>query len=201
MNKEALIDSLRKQGINENIINAFFKVKREDFIPEKFIGYSYDDITLPLEDGSTISQPSTIALMLNLLEPKQGQKILEIGSGSGYALGLISEIIKDGKVYGIELNKNLAISSRKVLSDNSIVEILNKDGSEGLPKFAPFDRILISASCSDMRIPSNIAEQLTENGIMVAAVKQSIVQFKKENGKMHEKEYHGFLFVPLRTQE
>ena len=126
--KEKLIDSLKKKGFSSLIINAFEKVTREEFLPDNVAAYAYDDIALPIEDGSTISQPSTIAFMLSLLDPKQNQKVLEIGSGSGYALALISEIIKNGKIYGLEINQRLAVKSKKTLSSNSLVEILNRSG-------------------------------------------------------------------------
>ena len=199
MTKEELIDSLRKKGLSEDILKAFSKVRREDFVPERVVGYAYEDIALPVEDGSTISQPSTITFMLSLLELKQSQKILEIGSGSGYVLALISEIIKDGKVYGIERLKDLAIKSKKILSNDSNVEIIIRNGFNGLPEFAPYDRILISAAADEL--PRRLYPQLKDPGIMVAAVKQSIFQVRKENGVISEKEFPGFAFVPLVKNE
>lgn len=197
MNKEELLISLRKKGLSESIIDAFNKVKREDFVPEHLIGYAYEDIALPVMEGSTLSQPSTVAFMLNLLDAKNNQKILEIGSGSGYVLALLSEINPNGKIYGIEILKELAIQSRNYLKDKQNVEIIMRDGSEGLGEFAPYDRILISASCPE--VPTHLLQQLKEDGILVAAVKQSIFQIKKEkNGETLEKEFPGFAFVPLR---
>jgi len=195
MDNSRLIELLRVKGFPEQIINAFAKVKRENFVPENLVAYSYEDMALPLEDGSTISQPSTIAFMLSLLELKQGQKILEIGSGSGYVLALISEIIKEGKIYGVEIIQRLAIKSKNLLQKDSNIEILNKDASKGLPEFAPYDRILISASCPE--IPYFLINQLKPNGIIVAAVKQSIVQIKREGNNFTVKEFPGFSFVPL----
>jgi len=193
--KELLLETLRKKGTPEPIIAAFDKIKRENFVPEHLIGYAYDDMALPVEEGSTLSQPSTVAFMLSLLEPKPESRILEIGSGSGYVLALLSEIASQGKVYGIEILKSLAVVSKSRLADKANVEIFNRDGSNGLPEFAPYDRILISASCPE--IPKNLLEQLKDPGIMVAAVKQSIIQIKKENGLVIEKEFPGFAFVPL----
>lgn len=201
MEKQLLIESLRKQGFSEEILKAFDKVKRECFVPDNLIGYSYDDIALPIEEGSTISQPSTIALMLSLLDLHQNQKIMEIGSGSGYVLALISEIIKNGKVYGLEINKRLAIISKKILENNSNIEIINRSGEQGLADLAPFDRIIVSASCPDMRIPFNLLEQLSDPGILVCPVKQSIFQIKKINGKIERKEFPGFAFVNMMTSE
>lgn len=195
MNKEELLDYLRKKGFSENIISAFKEVKREDFVPPHLIGYAYEDIALPVMDGSTLSQPSTIAFMLNLLELKEGSKVLEIGSGSGYALALLSEIAKNGKVYGLEIIRELAISSKEYLKDKSNVEIINRNGYQGLPEFAPYDRILVSASCAE--VPRNLIRQLKDDGILVAAVRQSIFQIKKLKGETIEKEFPGFAFVPL----
>jgi protein-L-isoaspartate(D-aspartate) O-methyltransferase len=199
MNKDAIISQLKKQGFSEKIIDAFSKVKRENFIPDRFAGYAYEDMALPIEEGTTISQPSTIAFMLNLLDLKQNQKILEIGSGTGYALALMSEIIKDGRIYGIELNKHLAVKSKKLLSNDSNIEVLSMNGFNGLPQFAPFDRILISATSSVK--PTHLYSQLSDSGIIVFPVKQSIFQIKKENGKITEKEFPGFVFVPLLRDE
>lgn len=195
MDKEELIKSLRQKGFPEGILAAFAKVKRESFVPENLKAYSYEDIPLPIGHNQTISQPFTIAFMLNLLELKQGQRILEIGAGSGYVLALISEIVKDGKIYGVELIKELAIKSKKLLASDSNIVIINKSGFNGLKEFAPFDRILISAAAKE--VPRHLLEQLKDPGILVTPVKQSILQLKKENNKIIEKEFPGFVFVPL----
>jgi protein-L-isoaspartate(D-aspartate) O-methyltransferase len=197
VNKDELLASLRKKGVSESILAAFDKVKREDFVPEHLVGYAYEDIALPVMDGSTLSQPSTVAFMLDLLNPSDGQKILEIGSGSGYVLALLAEINKKGKVFGLEIIKELGISSRTYLGAKENVEVIIRDGSNGLPEFAPYDRILISAAAPE--VPKHLLSQLTENGILVAAVKQSIIQIKKEHGQTTEKEVPGFAFVPLVT--
>jgi protein-L-isoaspartate(D-aspartate) O-methyltransferase len=198
MKKQDLLDSLGKKGFPNEIVKSFDNVRREDFIPEGLEHYAYEDLALPLGDGSTISQPYTIAFMLSLLELKQGQKILEIGSGSGYVLALISEAIKDGKVYGIEINKTLAIKSKKQLENYPTIQIFNRSGFSGLPDLAPFDRILISASCPDMRVPYNLLEQLKDDGILVAPIKTSIFKIKKTPEKTIKEEHPGFTFVPLR---
>lgn len=201
MQKDELIESLKKQGISDKVVSAFANVKREDFVPHSLIGFAYEDFSLPIETGATISQPSTSAFMISLLELEKGNKVLEVGSGSGYSLALISNIIEEGEIYGVEITKRLAVKSSETLSIDKKIKIYNKDGREGLQKFAPYDRILVSASCEDMRIPYNLAEQLKEGGIMVCAVKQSIFQIKKTAGKLIEKEFPGFVFVPLRDEE
>ena len=200
MNKSALLQKLKYHNFPQKILDAFAQVRREDFIPDRLAPYAYEDLALPLADGSTISQPYTIAFMLNLLSLEEGQKILEIGSGSGYALALISAIIKKGKIYGIEINKTLAISSKKLLANYPNISIFNKSGFVGLTELAPFDRILISASFKDMRIPYNLLDQLAENGIMIAPVKSSIFKLTKKENKIEKEEFPGFSFVPFKEE-
>src|SRR3989338_8202042 len=101
MEKPELIKYLR-ENFQSKIADAFQKVRREDFLPEHLKPYAYENMALPLEEGSSLSQPKTIAFMIELLELTPNQKILEIGSGSGYVLALLSELIKEGKIYGME---------------------------------------------------------------------------------------------------
>jgi protein-L-isoaspartate(D-aspartate) O-methyltransferase len=193
--KNSLIEYLKSEKFDIKILNAFSIVKRENFLPEGLRDYAYIDQPLPIGDGVTISQPYTIAFMLNLLELKNNQKILEIGSGSGYVLGLISKISKKSKIYGIERIKRLVNLSRKRLDKSKNIKIEYADGTNGLKKYAPYDRILISASCK--KIPANLFNQLKDGGIIVTSVKQSIIQIKKLGKKKIIKEYPGFVFVPL----
>ncbi|MBI2628775.1 protein-L-isoaspartate O-methyltransferase [Candidatus Pacearchaeota archaeon] len=201
MKKQALLASLKKQRFNKKIIEAFNKVKRENFISEEFKEYTYEDITLSIGFGQTISQPFTIAFMLNLLEldkltKNNKLKILEIGSGSGYVLALISELVnKNSEIYGIERVKEIAEKSQDVLKEHKNIVVIHRNGFNGLKEKAPFDRILISAACP--RIPRQLFEQLNENGILVASVKNSVFQFKKQKNTIITKEFPGFVFVPL----
>jgi protein-L-isoaspartate(D-aspartate) O-methyltransferase len=195
MDKKQLIDSLKREGFSENILNAFSKIKREDFILKTFISSAYLDEPLPIGNGQTISQPYTIAFMLTLLELYDNQTILEVGSGSGYVLALINEISKNAKIYGIERIKELAEISKKVLKNKKNIEIFNSDGAKGLKEKAPFDRILVSASSKE--IPQKLLSQLKYNGILVCVVKNSIVVAKRKCGGNKITEYPGFIFVPL----
>lgn len=197
MEKSELIENLRKQYFSEKILKAFEKVPREKFVQEQLKQFSYEDIALPLEEDATISQPYTIAFMLNLMELKKGQKILEIGSGSGYVLALLSEIT-NGEIYGVEIIKSLTEKSKQILNESGYkkIKIYNKNGYEGLKEKSPFDRILISAT-SD-KIPEHLISQLKNNGIIVAPVGNSILQIKKENEKIKIKKFEGFIFVPLK---
>ena len=201
MDKIQLLKSLKQEGFSKEILNAFSKVKREKFIPENLKTKAYDDNALPIEDGQTISQPYTIAKMLELLSLKKAQKVLEIGSGCGYVLALISNIVGNhGKAYGIEIIKNLANKSMVNLSDYSNIIVYNKNGSDGLLEKSPFDRIIISAALEE--IPEKIIEQLSDNGIIVAPIgsqyEQTLTSFQKVNGILEmREEIPGFVFVPF----
>ena len=199
--KQFLLESLKKKGFSKEILQVFSKVKREDFIPDKIKEYAYEDISLPIGDSQTISQPYTIAMMFSLLELKKGQKILEIGSGCGYVLALLSEIVgKKGEIYGVEIIKELAEKSKRNLKEYKNIKVYNKNGRFGLKEKVLFDRILISARSRE--IPEKLVSQLKNNGIIVAPLGNSYVQsltsFKKIKGKLKlKKEIQGFVFVPL----
>jgi len=199
MNKSQLIENLKAQGFSKEITEAFSKVQRENFIPKKLRLLAYEDTALPLEKGATISQPTTIAFMLTLLEPKPKQKILEIGSGCGYVLALLSNISQQSKLYGIEIIQELAKKSKTYLKNYKNITIFSQDGSNGLPAKSPFDRILISASAKTL--PKHLYKQLSPNGILVTPVNNSIYQIKKQDNKITEREYPGFIFVPLKTTQ
>jgi len=201
MNKLQLLDSLKKHGFSDEILRAFEKVRREKFISSEIEAYAYEDNALPIGKKQTISQPYTVAVMLNLLELKSGQKILEIGSGSGYVLALLSEIAGNlGEVFGIEIIESLAENSKKSLKEEKCknVQVYNKDGAFGLQEHAPFDRILISAACEE--VPGALLKQLKNNGILVVPIggeyEQTITAIKKENNKYITKnKIQGFRFV------
>ena len=201
LQKKILIESLRQRGFSEKILKSFSKVKRENFIPKEEKEYSYEDTALPIGFKQTISQPYTIAMMLSLLELKKGQKVLEIGSGCGYVLSLISELTGEkGKIFGIEIIKELIEMSKKNLKECRNVKIYNRNGRLGLREKAPFDRILISAANNEISEP--LIRQLKNNGIIVAPLgsrfEQSLIAFKKIKGKLKiKKEIPGFIFVPL----
>lgn len=199
MKKHELLFYLKKRGFSESIIKAFENVKREEFVPDNLRDYAYDDNALEIGHGQTISQPSTIAFMLFLLELKESpnQKILEIGSGSGYVLALLNEITKAGEIYGIEIKKPLAESSSSLLSKHANILIISRSGFSGLPEKAPFDRILISASAPSLSIAVKLSGQLKDNGVLVSPVQNSIFQMKKYGDNIKMREYESFAFVPL----
>ena len=195
MNKERLITSLRDKGVPARIVEAFKKVKRENFVPEGYKEYAYEDEPIPLGDGQTISQPYTIAFVLNLLNLEDNLKILEVGSGSGYVLALINQISKNSEIYGIELIEKLVEDSKKILNKNENIHIIFGNGIKGLKEEAPFDRILISASSNE--ISQKILEQLTVGGTMVCVINHSITVIEKKPEGNRITEHPGFSFVPL----
>lgn len=206
MIKKELIDNLKFKGFEESIINAFSKVKRENFIPSKLRKYAYNDEALPIGEGQTISQPYTIATMLSMLDLKEGQKVLEIGSGSGYVLALVSEIVgKKGKVFGVEKNRELARKSKSNLkSYTKNIKVYFKNGYNGLKEHASYDRIIISAACNE--IPKPLIKQLKKDSIVLAPIgnkfQQSLTTYKKiDNQLVFQDEISGFQFVPFLEKD
>ena len=201
MDKTHLLASLRKQGISEKTISAFAAVEREHFITQMMKFLAYEDNALPIGHGQTISQPYTIAVMLDLLHLKKDQKVLEVGCGSGYVLALISEMVgENGKVYGLDVIRDLIERSRKSLSRYKNVQALYGDGRFGMYEKAPFDRILISAAITS--IPDDLLAQLKDEGILVAPLgsdtMQTLVAFKKsKEGLSIVGQIPGFVFVPF----
>ena len=201
--KESLISSLITEGYlkTPEIIDAFRTIAREDFVPEELRQEAYGNYPLPIGEGQTISQPLTVAFLLELLEPRAGNKILDIGAGSGWTTALLAYIVGEkGKVFGIERIQKLCELGRKNLAkyfDESRTKIICGDGTKGLPEKAPFDKILTGAAAS-RDIPQAWREQLKVGGRIVAPVGGSIwLYVKKSETELEEKEFPGFVFVPL----
>jgi len=197
-----LIEKLISAGYlkTPEIIEAFYKIDRVDFVPEKLKYEAYTNAPLPIGYGQTISQPLTVAFMLELLQPKSGHKILDIGSGSGWQSSLLACITGDeGRVIAIERILELSEfgkeNARKYNFKN--LKFIVGDGSRGYKKEAPYDRIVVAAAAFD-KIPEELKKQLKINGRLVIPVKNSIwLLIKKEENKFEEKEFPGFVFVPL----
>ena len=200
----ALVDDLIKEGWlkTPQIIEAFRKIKRADFMPENMKDSAEVDEAMPIGQGQTISQPKVVAFMLELLEPKAGEKILDVGSGSGWTSALLSEIVGDkGRVVSLELIPELKEFGEKNAAKYGFVEkgtaqFICCDGSKGYEEESPFDKILASAAAR--RVPEAWKKQLKVGGRIVAPINSSIFLFvKKSENEMEEKEYPGFIFVPL----
>ena len=204
-----LIEELIKDGYLKTpaIIDAFRKIKREDFVLPEDEKYVSVNAPLAIGHGQTISQPLTVAFMLELLGPKAGDNILDVGSGSGWTPALLSHIVgQQGKVYAIEIVPELKkFGEENTAKYNFIKRGITKffcvNGREGLLEFAPFDKILVSAASAD--IPAKLLEQLKVGGRLVIPIgrqyeSQDIAAIDKEGkDKFKEKKFPGFVFVPL----
>ncbi|MBI2458995.1 MAG: protein-L-isoaspartate(D-aspartate) O-methyltransferase [Parcubacteria group bacterium] len=189
------------------IISAFRKIKRQDFIRPAEAGRAEINAPLNIGYGQTISQPATVAFMLEKLQPEPGEKILDVGAGSGWTAALLAEAVGDrGRVYGLERIKELrdfaaANVNKYGFIKKGIVQIICTDGYKGLPELAPFDKILVSAAAEE--IPDELLKQLKIGGRLVLPLgkksqAQSIIVIEKfAEGEFKIKEYPGFIFVPL----
>jgi protein-L-isoaspartate(D-aspartate) O-methyltransferase len=197
---------IESRGItNPAILDAFRSVPREAFVDEKYGRWAYDDNPLPIEAGQTISQPYIVALMIDAAGIKPGDKVLEVGAGSGYAAAIMSRIASF--VVGIERQHGLAESARARLRslgyDN--VKIVEGDGTRGCPDESPFDAILAAASGS--HIPNQLIDQLSQNGILVMPVGrptdvQKLVRVtRREDGSVRQTDLGEVRFVPLIGEE
>jgi len=222
MSNEELINNLVLDGYlkTPRIIQALRKIDRADFMPEKYKNSAYVNEPLPIGENQTISQPLTVAFMLELLEPKAGEKILDIGAGSGWQSALLAYIVSQppisessqhlsassphesaGCVVAVERILKLKALAEKNISkygftSRGIVKVIWKNATGGVPEEAPFDKIIAAASAE--AIPEAWKSQLKVGGRLVAPVKNSIVVLDKvSETEFKEKEYYGFSFVPL----
>lgn len=182
---------------SSNIIEAFNNVDRADFVLDPVAPDVYEDYPLQIGHGQTISQPTTVAMMLEMLSPQKGDKILDIGSGSGWTTTLLSFIVGEkGSVTGLERVSELVKFGAKNLKKYSFknAKIIQSSNRLGLV-CEKFDRILVSAAANEF--PSKLAEQLKHGGKLVIPVKNSIYQITKADDKLEGVEHYGFSFVPL----
>lgn len=204
--RRKLAMALKEKGItSERVLEAIETVPRHFFIDSSFMEYAYEDKSFPIGSGQTISQPYTVAFMTSLLEPGPGQKVLEVGTGSGYQASVLCHI--GTKVFTIERQKNLYIRTKELIGRKEFLEFLKTrprffygDGYKGLPAFAPFDRIIVTAAAP--YIPDDLTGQLAPGGIMVIPVGEGDTQImhrlvRQTDGGIN-KEIHGtFRFVPM----
>jgi len=201
---QELIRDLIKTGYLKTpiIIEAFGKIDRKDFVPEEEKDEAYINAPLVIGHGQTISQPLTVAFMLELLQPEEGNRIMEIGAGSGWQTALLSYIVGEaGKIFALEIIPELERFARKNISQYSFIqkgvtELFCLNAVNGLAEQAPFDRIISAASCQE--IPESWKEQLKINGRMVVPVMDAIhLLIKKGENDFEEQKFQGFAFVPF----
>jgi protein-L-isoaspartate(D-aspartate) O-methyltransferase len=202
--RKALVSELQQQGIsNPAVIEAFLSVPREEFVPPDRKSEAYINAPLPIGNNQTISQPYTIALMMELLDPQAGDTILEVGTGSGYQAALLARIVK--QVYTIERISELADRARAVLQrlGYANVTVIIGDGAKGYETKAPYNGIMVTAGAR--QIPASLTNQLAEGGRMVIPVgdfwSHSMVQIIRAGDTFQEQRIPGFMFVPLITDE
>ncbi len=206
-----MVDHLKKQGYIQSleVERAMLKVRREAFLPPSALSNAYEDRPLPIGTSQTISAPHMNAMMCELLALSPGLKLLELGTGSGYHAALCAEILapggelKTGHIYTIERHPNLASKARDALQGEGygdFVMVFVADGTRGCARYAPFDRILVTAAAPFL--PPPLADQLAEGGIIVIPLgklhySQALFTYTKREGKLIEKRVCGVAFVPL----
>jgi len=184
---------------DERVIAAMKKVPRHLFVPEAIQHMAYDDMALSIGEGQTISQPYMVAVMTELLDLKGNEKVLEIGTGSGYQAAILAEL--SSKVYTVERIAELARSAQEKLTSIGYrnIEVKVSDGTLGWPEKSPFDRIIVTAGSP--KIPEPFMEQLADGGIILAPVgdrfSQQLLKVRKTKGTLKEEYHTPCVFVPL----
>jgi protein-L-isoaspartate(D-aspartate) O-methyltransferase len=187
--------------IDKRVESALRNIPRHEFVPESELDYAYNNEPLQIMKNQTISQPGVVTRMTEWLDVKDGQKILEIGTGSGWQSAILSYLVGNGDVYSVERHPELVKFAQENLKKLNVenVHVILGDGSLGYPKESPYDRIIITAACSEIPLP--LLDQLKENGLIIAPVgdsSQSLVLLQKTSkGIIEIKNHSKYVFVPL----
>jgi protein-L-isoaspartate(D-aspartate) O-methyltransferase len=200
---ENLINYWKSTGIvkDKNLLEAFRLVPRGQFIRKEYLPEVYTDHPLPIGSGQTISQPTTVMIMIQALDLRKTDKVLEIGAGSGWCAAIMSKLAK--KVITTEIIPELAEFAKNNIRKAAIknVEVINCDGSHGYKKEAPYDKIMVTAACPE--IPKPLIIQLKDSGILIAPVGsiyygQNMIKLTKKTTGPEEENLGSFVFVPLK---
>lgn len=209
MTHEALIEYLAESGYlkTPRIIKAFSAVDRAHFVTDEYREMAYADTALPIGFGSTISQPATVAFMFEALAPRPGDKILDIGSGSGWTSALLAHITGEkGRVFALEIVEELVERARHTMAVHypelaSRITFLSQNALGGLPNEAPFQKIMAAAALT-RAVPETWKEQLAIGGKIAAPVRNAIVAVERMAGAGYKEEvFPGFIFVPFRYDD
>lgn len=201
--RKQMIDLLRNEGISDDkVLDAMNKIPRHFFIESVFEDTMYQDIAFQIGAGQTISKPSTVAFQTQLLNIKKGEKILEIGTGSGYQTSVLCEL--GAKVYSIERQKSLHLSAKWMLEKLGYrAKLYFGDGYEGLPHFAPFDKIIVT--CGASQLPEKLIQQLEIGGKAVIPVGDDVQKMylltKVSELDIQQEEYGDCQFVPMLSKK
>ena len=185
--------------VEESVLAAMRKVPREEFVPEELRAASYDDRPLPIGYEQTISQPFIVAFMTQQLRPQSGDRVLEIGTGSGYQAAILAELVAE--VYSVEIIEPLAKTAETTLQRLGYknVHVKAGDGYKGWPEHAPFDCVIVT--CAPDHVPKPLVEQLKEGGRMIIPVgslgEQDLYLVEKENGELRQRAVSPVRFVPM----
>ena len=192
---------MEQRCLKTKTLDAFVAIDRKDFVSEDYVEEVYEDYALPLGYEQTISQPTTVAFMLDLLVPQKGDKVLDVGSGSGFVTALLAHIVgESGYVIGVERVQELVKLGQENLSkyDFKNAEIKQAGKELGLQEEAPFDKILVSAAAEE--VPKELLRQLKVGGVMVVPIYDNIWQVRKiSEENIDIKKFERFEFVPLIT--
>ena len=201
--RQNLVQELKNKGITDSaVLEAIGTVPRHVFLDSSFLEFAYSDQAFPIGSGQTISQPFTVAMQSQLLNVSKGMKVLEIGTGSGYQACILAQM--GAEVFTIERQRNLYMKTKPFLAEFPYnIKTFLGDGNKGLPTFAPFDRVLITAAAPE--IPQALVNQLKTGGIMVIplndeadATKQRMLRLTKQpDGTMLREEFGDCRFVPM----
>ena len=197
--RREMINLLQERGItNDRLLQAMMKIERHLFVAPPFVNRAYDDTALPIAKQQTISQPYTVAFMTQLLDPKEGAKVLEVGTGSGYQAAILAEM--GCKVYTIERHVDLLLAARRMF-ERLGYRIVSKagDGTIGWTEFAPYDGVVVTAAAPE--VPEPLKQQLADGGHLVIPVGYLNIQdlhvITRSGGSFRSKVEYGFKFVPL----
>jgi protein-L-isoaspartate(D-aspartate) O-methyltransferase len=195
---------IKERGIRDKrVVRAMLSVKRHEFVPDRLKHLAYQDRPLPIGHDQTISQPYIVALMTWALNPDKNDKILEVGTGSGYQAAVLAEIVD--QVYSVEIVEPLGEKAKKTLQNQGYnnVHVRIGDGYKGWEKYAPFDGIIVT--CSPSEVPEPLKKQLAEGGRLVipvgGPVYQELVLYEKKKGKLVKNEISSVRFVPMLDEE